>query len=51
MSPVTIEHRSKDAQGHDVVLGRTVSYDRIRVASRVLGATNHTTTEEARIIA
>lgn len=47
MSPVTIDHRGNDAQGHDVVLGRTVSYERIRVASRVLGSTNHT--EGARI--
>lgn len=42
MSPVTIEHRGKDAQGHDVVLGRTVSYDRIRVASRVLDSSDVT---------
>lgn len=36
MTPATIEHRGKNAQGHDVILGRTVEYDRVRVSSRVL---------------
>ncbi|QOD06073.1 Clp protease N-terminal domain-containing protein [Pseudarthrobacter sp. BIM B-2242] len=37
-TPVTTEHRGKDADGRDVILGRTVSYDRVRVTSRVLSS-------------
>lgn len=40
MTLATIEHRGKDAQGHDVILGRTVEYDRVRVSSRVLDSSN-----------
>ncbi len=36
--PVTTEHRGKDAGGRDVILGQTVSYDRVRVTSRVLAS-------------
>lgn len=41
MTPVITEHRGKDAAGRDVILGRTVTYDRVRVTSRVLGSKQH----------
>lgn len=47
MTPVTIEHRGKDNQGRDVILNRTVEYDRERVATRVLDSSP--LTEGARI--
>lgn len=36
MTPVTTEHRGTDAGGRDVILSRTVSYDRVRVTSWVM---------------
>lgn len=46
MTPVITEHRGKDAGGRDVILGQSVSYDRVRVASRVLGSKQRKDTTE-----
>lgn len=41
MSPTVTEHRGKDTNNRDVVLGRTVEYDRVSVMSRVVAPTLH----------